>query len=183
MTPQQIRLVEQTYAQIEPFAAEVGAVFYDRLFEIAPQTRILFPKDMREQQRKFMSVIGQLVKLHLRSLISLPVTHDGNAEAVIPGAGALGKYHEKLGVQPAYYGWMRGALLFALEQKLGRAFTSEVRDAWGAAFDVLATAMTQGKIAAGPHPIFAKADESSPPESEQLGRFFHAMPTPEQENE
>ena len=37
MNPHQEQLVRTTFAQIEPFADHVAALFYDRLFENAPE--------------------------------------------------------------------------------------------------------------------------------------------------
>ena len=36
MTPEQVTLVEQTFAEVAPVAAEAAEAFYGRLFEVAP---------------------------------------------------------------------------------------------------------------------------------------------------
>jgi hemoglobin-like flavoprotein len=46
------------------------------------------------------------------------------------------------GVQPEHYHTVGAALLWALEQECGAAFTSEVREAWATAYSVLAEIMT-----------------------------------------
>jgi nitric oxide dioxygenase len=45
MTPQQVAQVQQSFAFVAPIAGEAAALFYDRLFEIAPQLRPLFRGD------------------------------------------------------------------------------------------------------------------------------------------
>ena len=37
MTPDQIALVQQSFAKVAPIADQAAILFYDRLFEIAPQ--------------------------------------------------------------------------------------------------------------------------------------------------
>jgi hypothetical protein len=46
MTPEQVTLVQQSFAQVAPIADQAAAMFYDRLFEIAPAVKPLFPSDM-----------------------------------------------------------------------------------------------------------------------------------------
>jgi nitric oxide dioxygenase len=49
MTPAQVTLVQQSFAKIAPIADQAAAMFYDRLFEVAPQVKAMFPPDMTEQ--------------------------------------------------------------------------------------------------------------------------------------
>lgn len=144
MTPFQIRLVQRSFVKIEPIATKVGAKFYARLFKEAPETRALFKNDMSYQHAKFMSVVAELVNLHLRSLISLPVTRLDAGEAAMPGMRDLGRRHGEFGVKPEHFALMRRALMETLEETLGEDFTGEVRDAWEGAFDVLANVMRGG---------------------------------------
>jgi hemoglobin-like flavoprotein len=151
MTPSQIRLVQKSFVRIEPIATEVGARFYNRLFRMAPETRALFKGDMSYQHAKFMSVIRELVNLHLRALISLPVTGlDG--EAAMPGIRNLGRDHAKFGVVPAHFGLMRTALMETLEEVLGEEFTPEIQVAWAEAYDVMAKVMKGGLMNTSPQP-------------------------------
>ena len=36
MTPEQITLVQQSFAKVAPISAQAAVLFYDRLFEVAP---------------------------------------------------------------------------------------------------------------------------------------------------
>ncbi|MEJ2117204.1 MAG: globin domain-containing protein, partial [Alphaproteobacteria bacterium] len=144
MTPSQIRLVRDSFRKIEPIANQVGQAFYDKLFEAAPETRKLFKRDMSFQHEKFMSVVNELVSLHLRSLISLPVTLLNSSEAAMPTIYELGKRHIEFGVTPAHFGLMRSALIETLAELLGDEFTPQMQEAWEAAFDVMATVMKKG---------------------------------------
>lgn len=44
LTPQQIELIQQSFAKVAPISDKAAAMFYDRLFEIAPETKIAFPR-------------------------------------------------------------------------------------------------------------------------------------------
>lgn len=144
MTPSQLRLLQASFVKIEPVAADVSAKFYARLFENVPETHDLFPQDMTVQHAKFMRVISELVNLHLRSLISLPVTSQGNSEAAMPGIRELGRRHKDFGVKPEHFAPMRQALMETLAETLGEDFSPAVREAWEAAYDVLAKVMLSG---------------------------------------
>jgi nitric oxide dioxygenase len=150
MTPSQIRLLQRSFVKIEPIAADVSAKFYDRLFRIAPDTRVMFKEDMSYQYAKFMRVISELVNLHLRSLISLPVTSNDGGEAAMPGIRALGHRHNDWGVKPEHFVPMREALMDTLAETLGDDFSPTVREAWGEAFDLLANVMRKGLLNIAP---------------------------------
>ena len=61
MTPQQVDLVQSSFAKVAPIAETAAGLFYNRLFEIAPQTKSLFHVDMAEQGRKLMTTLGVVV--------------------------------------------------------------------------------------------------------------------------
>ncbi len=146
MTPAQLRILTRSFAKIEPASDRFGAIFYERLFVIAPDLRPMFGNDLKSQQAKFMKVIKEVVELHLRSLISLPVTMQTSASAVIPGAFWAGKLHAGYGVRVEDYETMRSALMWALEETLGAECTDDVKLAWGNAYDIVAKAMMEGML-------------------------------------
>lgn len=135
MTPRQIDLVQQTFAQVKPIAAAAAALFYNRLFTMDPSLRALFkPGDMTTQGQMLMSMIGAAVG-GLRNL-----------EQLAPVVRNLGARHVGYGVRPAHYATVGAALLETLELGLGAAFTPEVRDAWAAAYGLLSDVMQQGAM-------------------------------------
>ena len=139
MTPNQIDLVQSSFAKVTPIADEAARLFYERLFEIAPEVRPLFSRDMTEQRRKLMTTLG-LVTKGLKKL-----------DAILPAARSLAAKHVSYGVRAEHYQPVGDALLWTLEQGLGSDFTSEVRDAWLAAYTTLSGAMiaeAYGKVAA-----------------------------------
>jgi hemoglobin-like flavoprotein len=129
MTPDSKRLVQETWAMVEPIADTAAALFYGRLFELDPALRPLFTSDIKEQGKKLMQTLAVVV----RGLDRL--------DQLIPAVEALGRRHGGYGVQDSHYDTVAAALLWTLEQGLGDAFTPAVRDAWTEAYTVLATVM------------------------------------------
>jgi hemoglobin-like flavoprotein len=129
LRPQDIALVRATFDRTWPVAAETADQFYRRLFETAPHVRALFPGDMRRQGARFMAKLAMLV-----GSIDRP-----DQLAVL--AGALARQHVEYGVQAAHYAAVGAALLWALEQELGEAWTTDVAAAWTAVYDTLSRCM------------------------------------------
>jgi hemoglobin-like flavoprotein len=144
MTPAQLRLLQRSFSKIEPLADEFGAMFYERLFIIAPDIKPMFRTDLKAQQSKFMKVIGEVVQLHLRAIISLPVTAQASGEVTLPGAFWSGKLHAAYGVRMEDFERMKEALIWALERALGSDMSPEIRDAWHTAYDIVVRSMQTG---------------------------------------
>lgn len=129
MTPKEIELVQHSWTRVQPIAEAAAQMFYDRLFTLDPSLRSLFRGDMKEQGRKLMAMIAFAVKGLTR------------LEQIVPGVQALGRRHAGYGVKDGHYATVAAALLWTLEQGLGEAFTAEVREAWTAAYVLLANTM------------------------------------------
>lgn len=138
MSPEQVRLVQDSFAKVRPIAETAADLFYGRLFETAPQVRALFPEDMREQKKKLMAMLG------------LAVTNLDRPETVAPAVRELGRRHVAYGTVEAHYAPVGAALLWTLEQGLGPDFTPEVREAWTETYGLIAGLMTSaaGEVAA-----------------------------------
>ena len=130
MTPHQVELVQASFEKVVPIAGTAADLFYDRLFEIAPQTRSLFPTDLTEQKGKLMSMLGTAV------------TNLHKLETILPAVKDLGARHKGYGVTAAHYAPVGAALIWTLEKGLGADFTPDVKAAWSEAYTVLAGAMT-----------------------------------------
>src|ERR1700688_4761101 len=107
MTPKQVALVQDSFAKVALTSEAAAVLFYDRLFDIAPQTRAMFPDDMIEQRRKLMAMLAGVVK------------GLGNLEQVLPAASALAKRHVNYGAKAEHYPVVGAALLWTLEKGLG----------------------------------------------------------------
>ena len=131
MTQEQIGLVQQSFTQVLAIRETAAALFYARLFAIDPSTQPLFRSDLRAQGAKLMAAIAAVVKGLSR------------IDTIIGDVRALAKRHVRYGVIEAPYHSVGAALLWPLEQGLGKAFTPEVRDAWAAAYELLSSAMIE----------------------------------------
>jgi nitric oxide dioxygenase len=125
MTPDQVKRVQDSFAKVAPISEQAAVLFYDRLFEIAPQVKAMFPDDMTEQRRKLMTMLAAVVN------------GLGNIESILPAASALATRHVSYGAKAEHYPVVGAALLWTLEQGLGDGWTPELADAWSTAYGTL----------------------------------------------
>jgi len=129
MTPEQISQVQGSFAHVVPIADQAADLFYDRLFELDPSLRPLFKDDLRAQKR---ALVGMLV---------IVVNGLDKLDTIVPAVERLGRRHASYGVRYAHYATVGSALLWTLEQGLGDRFQPQTREAWTAAFTLLADTM------------------------------------------
>jgi hemoglobin-like flavoprotein len=131
MTPREIALVQSSWKQVQPIAAQAAAMFYGRLFLLDPSVRPLFRGDLRDQGTKLMS------------MISVAVNALARIETLVPAVQALGRRHAGYGVQDRHYDTVEAALIWTLGEGLGEAFSAETEQAWRTAYAVLASTMKE----------------------------------------
>ena len=129
MTPDQVKLVQQSFSKVAPISEQAAVIFYNRLFEVAPAVRAMFPTDMSDQRKKLMSTLAAVV-----SGLS-------NLESILPAASALATRHVAYGAKAEHYPVVGGALLWTLEKGLGADWTPQVAAAWTAAYTTLSNFM------------------------------------------
>jgi hemoglobin-like flavoprotein len=125
MTPDQVTLVQQSFAKVVPISEAAAVIFYDRLFEVAPSVKQMFPADMTEQRKKLMATLAVVVG------------GLGNLESILPAASALATRRVSYGAKAEHYPVVGAALLWTLEKGLGDSWTPDVADAWTAAYGTL----------------------------------------------
>ena len=125
MTPEQVQLVQESFSKVAPIAEQAAVMFYDRLFEMAPQVKAMFPTDMTEQRKKLMATLAVVVN------------GLSNLESILPAASALAVRHVSYGARAEHYPVVGAALLWTLEKGLGEAWTAEIAAAWTAAYGTL----------------------------------------------
>lgn len=135
MTNEQIQLVTASFKKIEPIADKAAAIFYDRLFETDPGLRSLFKGDISEQGQKLMQMIGVAV----RGLSRI--------DEIAPALRSLGARHAGYGVSDSHYDTVGATLLWTLGKGLGSDFTAETKEAWAAAYSLLAQNMKDAATA------------------------------------
>jgi hemoglobin-like flavoprotein len=129
MKQEQVKLVKDTFAQVQPIADVAAAMFYNRLFELDPELRPLFKPNLKEQGVKLMASLTVVV----HSL--------DKPESIVGMVKRLGSRHAGYGVRHEHYDTVGAALIWTLKTALGEAFTAEVESAWVEAYNLLASLM------------------------------------------
>jgi nitric oxide dioxygenase len=138
MTPDQIDLLRTTFAELAPIRAQAARLFYARLFEVAPDVRLLFREDLAAQGARLMAAIARVI--------------DGldRPDALRADLAALGRRHAGDGVEPRHYRLAGDTLIWMLETSLGELFTPAAKRAWTAAYDLMSAAMMDAATAPQP---------------------------------
>ncbi len=132
ITPHQRALVRRTFGMIAANHTEVARLYYDRLFQLAPQYRALFGTDRTQIQRKFMR------------MLAFAIAALDDPDALKSAMHALGKRHAGYGVQVDQYEIFGQAFLWAVDKALGTHSTPPVREAWQATYTMIATFTLDG---------------------------------------
>lgn len=129
LTPEQIDLIQESFADIAEAPGEAAAVFYATLFERAPQVRKLFVEDMERQGRKLINTLGVVVS-QLDSL-----------DAMMPVLEDLALRHTAYGVRPEDYAPVADALSTMIQTCCRSMPDPDCSAAWMAAYQHLADTM------------------------------------------
>jgi hemoglobin-like flavoprotein len=129
MDPNQISRVRDSFVQILLDPDPAARLFYDRLFELAPDTRSLFRNDMVEQGRQLIEALAKIVT----GLSSLDV--------MLPGLCKLAERHVGYGVEDRHYAIAGDALLHMITVHCGPAIDSTTVQAWKTAYTLIADVM------------------------------------------
>jgi nitric oxide dioxygenase len=131
MTPGEVEIIQRSFEQIARIRIDAGQMFYDRLFQIAPELRAMFSTDIRVQASKLMDTLAYVIG-------QLPDGPD-----LVPTLQKLGRRHVAYGVKPEHYDQVAEALLWTVERFFGDEWTPQLRAAWVALYDRAATVMKE----------------------------------------
>ena len=130
MTPDQILLVRSSWPAIAREADRLTKQFYAHLFDIDESAARLFSGvDMAAQRKKLAQALAVVV--HALNDI----------DSLLPPLAALAKRHMSYGVEDRHFDSVGDALLWAMTDVLGDAFTPELRDAWAQAYAMVSSVM------------------------------------------
>lgn len=129
VTREQIILVQTSFDRMWPRSTVMVDLFYDRLFEMLPETRGLFRGDMAHLKHKFIATLAVVVG-------SLD-----NMTGLLSVVGKLAKDHVHYGVLETHYEPVGEALFWSLGQGLGPHWTPDVEDAWRKVYAFLSARM------------------------------------------
>jgi len=132
---EQLAVLERSRAALRPMIRAVVADFYRRLFAAKPALEALFSSDPVVQQAKFVAELEAMLDAVRRP------------EQLADRCRALGVRHVRYGARAEDYEPVGRALLEALEAALGPRWSSDVAEAWRAAYAQLTELMLQGAAA------------------------------------
>lgn len=129
MTPKQIRDIQTFYDLVWKDRDRAAEIFYDKLFEIEPETRRLFKGDMVEQRRQLMAALGYII-----TNLQLP-------NVILPSIKKLAVSHAAYGVVPRHYASVGIAMNWTLQTMFRHRFTQDAQNAWAVAYGHISTIM------------------------------------------
>ncbi|MEJ2861232.1 FAD-binding oxidoreductase [Actinomycetospora sp. OC33-EN07] len=128
---QMVTLIRTSFNAVSHRTDELGSLFYGLLFRIAPETRDLFPVTMELQRTRLLRAL-----VHVVQMVDRP-------DELSVFLRQLGRDHRKFGVIGEHYDKVGEALLGALAEIAGPAWTREVEDAWTGAYELVAQIMRE----------------------------------------
>jgi len=138
VTPEQITLVQASFARLGPDLPTLATRFYQELFGRNPALSTLFTTDLAVQEVRFAEKLAEIVR-------SMPRLGE-----LLGHTRTLGARHAGYGVRAADYRTVGDALLAALAAVLGDSFDAPTREAWDIAYNLVAETMLEGAAAARP---------------------------------
>jgi hemoglobin-like flavoprotein len=112
MTPEEVDLVRKSFDALWPVRRKLAGLFYRRFFELAPDSRRLFPDDMEKQHLKLMDSLAAIVgALDQREIFQAVISHTA-------------RQHAQFGAAPAHFVAFGEALIWGLQEQFGAAFYS-----------------------------------------------------------
>jgi hemoglobin-like flavoprotein len=92
--------------------------FYRRLFELVPEVRPMFNREIDLQAKKFSDMLAWII------------ARLDNPQELCQGLHELGARHNEYGVKIDQYAPVGSALIWMFQHTLGDRFTPEMEDAW-----------------------------------------------------
>jgi hemoglobin-like flavoprotein len=129
MTPEQLELVQSSYASLGSGTREMAKDFYARLFASDPTTKELFTESPDVMATKFADELGAIVEA---------IT---SYETFAPRVRDLAARHVRYGVQTRHYQPLGDALIATLAARLGPRWNPELEAAWRRAYNLVAELM------------------------------------------
>lgn len=132
METKTITLVQESFKKVSPNALAVSQLFYNKLFQLDPPLKALFPTnevDMQQQSSKLMSMLG------------VAVTSLKDLDTLKPALEDLAKRHLEYKVEAFHYHIIGEALIATLKEGLKEDFTTEVQNAWEQTFTTVSNFM------------------------------------------
>jgi hemoglobin-like flavoprotein len=130
MTSGQILLIKKSWKVLSKIRPELlGDVFYSKLFLEAPELKTYFKSAREDQSRKLIDMLNMII------------TSLDRLEELKSDIAGLAERHRRYGALPVHYERVGAALLWTIDNALGRDYTPEMEVAWEACYDLIRDAM------------------------------------------
>lgn len=134
LDPSTKRLLKDTIALLPPDPKPLVLAFYERLFELAPGTRTMFPDNLEKQAQKLTEMLVWIVE------------HLEKPDELVTALRQMGARHAGYGVQVDHYPDVGSALIWMFQQSLGKRFTREMEEAWFVTYAFMSGEMERGQF-------------------------------------
>jgi len=185
----ELSCLEQSWEEVQARGVvAVGGLLYRHLFAIAPQSKCVFPPEVRERYREWL--VGEdpenLMESHgLKNLFSKVVNAVGctvtglrDLGKLVPMLTKLGARHISYNVQEGYWDILGKALDVTLQDILGEAYTMEVRRDWQLVYSFMSAVMLEGFRKAKRGDASSPSSAGGAPSSSSKARSHHAGEAP-----
>ncbi|MCF0065848.1 globin domain-containing protein [Dyadobacter chenwenxiniae] len=129
MTDRKTLTIKNTWSYVIAQPELAGELFYEKLFELDPTLRGMFPPDLGHQAQKLTDMITYMVR-RMQAMPDIQKEID-----------ALAVRHAGYGVHDAHYITVGGALLSTLEKLLEEHWDEECCQAWTELYNIWASSM------------------------------------------
>jgi hemoglobin-like flavoprotein len=127
----QVELIRARFGEVLLAGDSASAIFYDRLFELAPETRALFANDLAQQGRLLIATLAKVV------------TGLSHQREVLPALRELAIRHVAYGARVEHYAIVGEALIWMVGRVSVPRFDPAIEMAWRAAYDLVAQTMIE----------------------------------------
>jgi hemoglobin-like flavoprotein len=131
ITAREVALVQQSFEKLQPVGATMSELFYSRLLEADARLASLLGRRSGERHAAFVS------------LLTAGVLSLSDPDELARLAGRIAQDELSFLLFRRHYVSVGCALVWTLEQGMGRDFTAEVRDAWCNAYAAVAQMVRQ----------------------------------------
>jgi hemoglobin-like flavoprotein len=129
MTERNILIIKNSWSYMISLPDKPGVMFYEQLFEVAPQLIPMFKSDLEQQQNKFSDMVTYMVaKLQ-------------NMDDIQNEIDALAKRHVHYGAKPEHYQLVGEALISTMRNSLGDIWDEETSQAWTDLYQLWSSSM------------------------------------------
>jgi nitric oxide dioxygenase len=129
ITEEQEKIVKSTAPILRENGKEITSIFYKHLFQVHPELLNIFNQTNQKTGTQ---------PLALANVIYFAAENIDKLDSIMPEINIVAHKHRALTVQPEHYPIVGKYMLQAISECLGDKATSEILDAWSAAYTVIA---------------------------------------------